>query len=221
MIKRMLLIMLGLLLLLSSATAESSKTLEQADFDVYFENQIIDVPTYIDGKTVYVSLNELLKALGGTYTEQGGKVVISLTPTSEKTVTNEGNIYEDDHISVKFSGFQYFSKDMHTGHIVAVPKIVITNKTSETIKFKLDWQKFFMNGCHIQIANTDETEVQANGKLSFPSAFLCVVDLGEFENYGESVIKHIEMDVDLKYGRTTQRVTWVIDCDIDVDSIQP
>ena len=78
-----------------------------------------------------------------------------------------------------------------------------------------------MNGCHIEISNTDETEVQANRKLSFPSASLCVVHLGEFENYGESVIKHIEMDVDLKYGRTTQRVTWVIDCDIDVDSIQP
>ena len=121
--------MLILLLLLSSATAESSKTLEQADFDVYFENQKIDVPTYIDGKTVYVSLDELMKELGGTNSEQGRKVVFSLTPTSEKTVTNEGKIYEDDHISVKFSGFQYFGKD-NTGHISAGPKIVITNKTN-------------------------------------------------------------------------------------------
>lgn len=220
--KKLLMLLLMLCSLVScvcAAGAEEAK-LVPADVDVYCGNEKLAAPVYTDGDVVYVPLEALMQMLGGSCEVQGNKMTVSLESTGEKDAAGDGVVYEDDHVSVKFSGFAYHGT-YRNGGVVAVPKIVVTNKTNEVISLKADWKKFYMNNCQIQLANTDEQEVPAKSKFSFASGFYCVVNMQDFQNYGEDVIQHIEMDVNLTYGKSTQRVTWVIDCDIPVDSIQP
>jgi hypothetical protein len=201
------------------AAAEETP-LVPANVTVYYGNDKLDAPVYTDGTVVYVPLDSFIQMLGGSYQVNGDEITVSLGASSTNAAA-DGIIYEDDHISVKFSGFSYHGKMKNTGGVVTFPKIVVTNKTNEPIKLKLDWKKFYMNNCQIKISNTSEQEVPAKSKFSFVSGFYCVIDLSSFESYGETTIQHIEMDVDLIYGKSTQRVTWVIDCNIPVDSIQP
>lgn len=188
--------------------------------EVYYGNTKLDASVYADGSVLYVPLEALMELLGGNCEMQGNKVTVSLDSTGGKATAGDGVIYEDDHIVVTFSGFAY-SGVFRDGGISSIPKIVITNKTNAAIQFKIDWKQFYMNGCQVQPSNTSQEEVRANGKYAFPAASCCVVDLGKFTDYGETVIRHIDMDVDLTYGKKTQRVTWSSDCNIPVDSIQP
>lgn len=201
--------------------AAEEPSLVPADVVVQYGNNKLDAPVYTDGTVVYVPLDSFIQMLGGSYQVNGDEITVSLGAANTQAGVDNGIIYEDDHISVKFSGFSYHGKMKNTGGVITVPKIVVTNKTNEPIKLKLDWKKFYMNNCQIQISNTSEQEVPAKSKFSFVSGFYCVIDLSSFESYGETTIQHIEMDVDLIYGKSTQRVTWVFDCDVPVESIQP
>ncbi len=198
----------------------NAEDLVLTDKEVYYGKSKLDASVYTDGSTLYVPLEVIMEMLGGNCEEQGNKVTVTLDTPGGKPAMGDGVIYEDDHILVSFSGFAY--KGVYAdGAISAVPQIVITNKTNAAIQFKIDWKKFYMNGCQVQPSNTSQEEVRANAKFSFPAAKCCCVNLGTFKDYGETVIRHIDMDVDLSYGKKTERVTWSFDCNIPVDSIQP
>ena len=61
----------------------------------------------------------------------------------------------------------------------------------------------------------------ANRKLSFPNARVCVFNISDLKDYGETAIQHVEIDVKLTYGKKTKTVTWTFDCNVPIDSIQP
>ena len=123
--------------------------------------------------------------------------------------------------TVTFNGFEFFGRLRDTNDLLATPKIVIENKTNDVIKYQVDWKKIAVNGCKLDGAGTSETELAARSKVSFPAISYCVLNMSDLEDYGETAIQHVEIDVKLTYGKKTKTVIWTFDCNVPIDSIQP
>lgn len=52
--------------------------LQQEQMDLYVGDEIVDVQIYSEGQKLYVDLEQLIAALGGTYQQEQGKIVICL-----------------------------------------------------------------------------------------------------------------------------------------------
>lgn len=77
--KKLIVWLMLAMLTVSCACAE----LQPEQMDVYVGDEIIDVQVYSDGQKMYVDLEQLIVALGGTYQEEQGKIVICLDGGAE------------------------------------------------------------------------------------------------------------------------------------------
>lgn len=214
--KKLMMLVLVLMLCLGTAMAD----MLPADVVITYGDTVLDAPVYTDDTDVYVPLEALMQLLGGSAVEQEGRMVLAL-PQTAQPAQSSNVFFEDDHITATFNGFEFFDRMRDTNDLLATPKIVIENKTNKVIKYQVDWKQISINGCKLDGAGTRETELAAKSKVSFPAVSYCVLNISDLEDYGETVIRHIEMDVKLTYGKKTKTETWAIDCNVPVESIQP
>lgn len=84
-----------------------------SDTEVYYGETKLEVPTYSDETTVYVPLETLILALGGTYEMQEGKIVLSidpelLPPLSAADVIPSGEV--EPALSWEYINYYYMEK---------------------------------------------------------------------------------------------------------------
>lgn len=128
-------------------------------------------------------------------------------------------VFENDRILVEFNGFKCWLNAKSVESMRIIPNLIITNKTNEVVKFKIDWKQFYLNSYKIQPMNTNEVEVPAKGKTSLHAASICVINTGDFLNYGENVIDNVQMTLTITHGKSSETINLDFDCSVDVYSL--
>lgn len=139
--------------------------------------------------------------------------------TSMLSAAEPITVFENDRIIVEFNGFKSWLNAKSVESMRIIPNLIIANKTNDVVKFKIDWKQFYLNSYKIQPMNTNEVEVPAKGKTSLHAASTCVINTGDFLNYGENVIDNVQMTLTITHGKSSETINLDFDCSVDVYSL--